>query len=99
MEGCDYDIPFRSVLAGATSDPNRAYGPAVSLKCYLTKIGWQIDDHGRILSHQSRVVLLDAMSKSCIAELVQWDLQVAAKVSKRKDFHEWPEIVVGFPSI
>ena len=84
---------FLHVLTSVGPDPNRAYGPAVSLHSYLKHISWKIDSHGKFVDHLGVSFALQEVSAGFVASrlLGSWDVVVGKKVHQRHDFSNWPE--------
>eukprot|EP00438_Fugacium_kawagutii_P003785 Skav219677 [mRNA] locus=scaffold4838:125390:128437:- [translate_table: standard] len=84
---------FYQVLANASDDPNKAYGPAVALKCYLAAISWTIDAEANITTHRGISFSLCTVSPRRLVQYLwsAWDMLIASHLTQREDFRDWPE--------
>lgn len=85
---------FLHVLGSASCDPVRAFGPATTLKAYLQRVHWSVNEHGQLIDHLGTDVnLADVSSSDLLARLWDaWAVVVTDSVATRRDFHGWPQI-------
>eukprot|EP00438_Fugacium_kawagutii_P012851 Skav225689 [mRNA] locus=scaffold2526:48397:52710:+ [translate_table: standard] len=85
---------YVAVLRDASDNPHSAYGPASTLKCYLTGIGWCIADDGRIHDHLDRLFFLDEVTPAFLVSALRdtWDSHITRYICERKGFGNWPEV-------
>eukprot|EP00438_Fugacium_kawagutii_P031154 Skav200599 [mRNA] locus=scaffold1278:134083:138135:- [translate_table: standard] len=94
--GCEGAMA-RHLLLSADDDPNRAFGPATALKCYLRQINWKIDQDRFIVDHMDRQVVLESISlQNLFARLRDsWSILLQKDVQTRSAYSDWPEIDIA----
>eukprot|EP00435_Cladocopium_sp_Y103_P036830 s365_g9.t1 len=85
---------FQHILIAATDDPNKAYGPAAALKCYMDNVGWTISDNGFFLDHYQQEFQLQKVTTQWLVKRLwsAWDRVVTQSINKRNGMQDWPEI-------
>eukprot|EP00438_Fugacium_kawagutii_P021814 Skav230864 [mRNA] locus=scaffold1335:175005:177329:- [translate_table: standard] len=85
------------LLQVASTDPNRAFGPASALRCYISQIQWSVDAQGNIIDHMDRVVRLTALPQQHLFARIRdaWCMVVQKDLQKRAAFKEWPEVDIA----
>lgn len=84
----------RHLLIGSSDNPNKAFGPASALKCYLAHIMWKIDDSGCLIDHMNRQFELVNISQQHLFARLRdaWSICLQRDLQKRGTYHDWPEI-------
>eukprot|EP00438_Fugacium_kawagutii_P012261 Skav216877 [mRNA] locus=scaffold1042:430240:432351:- [translate_table: standard] len=87
----------RHLLTTAVGDPNRAFGPASALLCYLQHLNWSVDTRGCITDHMDRKVHLEAMSAQNLFSRLRdaWSICLQRDVQTRSAYSDWPEIDIA----
>eukprot|EP00435_Cladocopium_sp_Y103_P030284 s469_g7.t1 len=85
---------FKHVLVNASGDPNKAYGPAAALKCYLEVIGWSINEQGDFIDHCNQIFMIQDVCMQWLKMSLwsAWDKVVTATIQQRSGMHDWPEV-------
>jgi ribonuclease HI len=96
LMSCDLDnvACLQHVLAQASTDPHKAYGPAASLRCYLDVLGWSVDGDGAIVDHFNQAFHLPFVSRQWLQTRLwsAWDCVVSQTICKRSGMEDWPEV-------
>lgn len=81
-------------LNDASTNPNKAIGPAGCLKCYCNQIGWQIHEGGVISDHCGLLWNLHTMTWPSITDRLYsaWDVVVTTAVRERDGLQDLPVI-------
>ena len=96
LMSCDLDnvACFQHVLAQASTDLHKAYGPAASLRCYLDVLGWSVDGDGTIVDHFNQAFHVPFVSRQWLQTRLwsAWDCVVSQTICKRSGMEDWPEV-------
>eukprot|EP00438_Fugacium_kawagutii_P018743 Skav223994 [mRNA] locus=scaffold1943:122578:125868:- [translate_table: standard] len=85
---------FSHILGNAGDDPNKAFGPASALRCYLQQIRWSVSMTGEIHDHLGQPLHLKTVTNHDLWDRLwaAWDIKVTDIIRQRHNFQNWPEI-------